>query len=78
MPKWRWLLSDIFNKLWLRASAFCLIGIFTALIAFFMKDFIPEHISRKVGADSVDAILEIIASSMLQAILPALLPQQDR
>lgn len=65
MPKWQWILRHFKGKLWLRATVFCGVGIFTALIAFFVKDYIPEDISRKVGADAVGTILNILASSML-------------
>ncbi|MDO9458787.1 MAG: DUF2254 domain-containing protein [Alphaproteobacteria bacterium] len=65
MPKWQWILKTFGSKLWLRATFFCLLGIFTALFAFLVKDFIPNDIAGKVGVDAVDSILHIIASSML-------------
>ena len=65
MTHWQWLLHQLNKKLWLRSSLFCFAGILSALFALVVKDFIPEHISQKVGADAVDKILQIIASSML-------------
>ncbi len=65
MPKWRWVLGHLNEKLWFRATLFCVIGIFTALFAPLVKDYIPEHYARSIGADAVDSILQIIASSML-------------
>ncbi len=65
MSKWEWVLSQFSKKLWLRASLFCIAAVITALIAYIFKGFIPEDVSRKVGAEAVDGILQIIASSML-------------
>ncbi len=65
MSKLSWLLKQFTSQLWLRATLFCGIGIFTALVALLIKDFIPEDISRKVGAEAVDTILHILANSML-------------
>lgn len=65
MPKWQWILKQFTSRLWWRATIFCLIGILTAFFAVLFKDFIPPHISRTVGAEAVDAILGILASSML-------------
>jgi len=65
MSKWQWILRQLGNRLWLRAGLFCLLAIFTALAAVLLKDFIPTGIPQKVGANAVDNILQIIASSML-------------
>lgn len=65
MSKLEWLWANFTSRLWLRATLFCVIGILTALFALVAKDFIPEDMSRKVGADAVDAILHILATSML-------------
>lgn len=65
MSKWQWLLKEFGSRLWVRASLFCVLAIATAFAAFFLKGFIPEDTSRKVGAEAVDGILQIIASSML-------------
>lgn len=65
MPKWRWVLGHLNEKLWFRAALFCVIGVFTALFALLVKDYIPEHFARSIGAEAVDSILQIIASSML-------------
>ncbi len=65
MTQWQWLLHQLNKKLWLRSSLFCFAGILSALFALVIKDFIPETMSQKIGADAVDKLLEIIASSML-------------
>ena len=65
MSKWQWLWRQFSKKLWVRTSLFCILAVLTSLAAIVLKDYIPQDISRKVGADSVDKILQIIATSML-------------
>ncbi len=65
MSKWQWIFRQLGNRLWLRSSMFCLLAVATALFALVVKDYIPDGVSRKIGADAVGKILEIIANSML-------------
>lgn len=65
MTRWQWLLSQILRKLWLRASAYALLGVVTALIAIGAQYYLPWKLPEIVGADAVDSLLNIIASSML-------------
>lgn len=65
MTRWQWLLSQILRKLWLRASAYALLGVVTALIAIGAQHYLPWKLPEIVGADAVDSLLNIIASSML-------------
>lgn len=65
MIKWQWILKQFSSKLWVRASLFCVLAILTAFVGLLAKDSIPDAFSRKVGAQSVDGILQIIANSML-------------
>ncbi|MEQ7918462.1 DUF2254 domain-containing protein [Xanthomonas sp. WHRI 1810A] len=65
IARWRWLLHQLTKRLWFRATLFSLLGVATALLAVVFKDFIPESLPAKIGADAVDKILGIIASSML-------------
>ncbi|MBD8599933.1 DUF2254 domain-containing protein [Pseudomonas sp. W2Oct36] len=65
IARWRWMLTQLTKKLWLRATLFSLLGVATALISILVKDSIPFSLSARVGADAVDKILSIIASSML-------------
>lgn len=60
-----WILSQLGNRLWIRAAVFCLLGIAIALLGVAVKDKLPQDLSYKIGAGSVDDILNIIASSML-------------
>ncbi|MHB9842003.1 DUF2254 domain-containing protein [Paraburkholderia terrae] len=63
--RWQWILKQIVRKLWFRASLFSLLGVATALVALGVKNYIPADVSAEIGADAVDNILGIIASSML-------------
>lgn len=65
IARWRWVLHQLTKRLWFRASLFSLLGIATALFAVAFKDYIPESLPTRIGADAVDKILGIIASSML-------------
>lgn len=61
----QWLLLKITRKVWVRATAFSVLGIVTALIALVVKRYIPADIPTKIGSDAVDSLLNIIATSML-------------
>ena len=63
--RWQWLLARLSRKLWVRASLLSVLAIVAALIAIALKPYIPESVSASIGADAVDHILTIIASSML-------------
>jgi uncharacterized membrane protein len=65
IARWRWLFHQITKRLWFRASLFSLLGVATALLAVVFNDFIPASLPARIGADAVDKILGIIASSML-------------
>ncbi|TAA51105.1 DUF2254 domain-containing protein [Shinella sp. JR1-6] len=63
--RWGWLLSQLGRRMWVRATLFSILAIVTALIAIVLAPFIPGDLSTRIGADAVDNILGIIASSML-------------
>jgi len=65
MARWRWLATRMAKRLWFRATLFSLLGVVTALLAVVFKDAVPVTLSARIGADAVDKILGIIASSML-------------
>lgn len=63
--KWRWWLNQVVRRIWFRATLFSVAGVVTALLAVVLSPYIPNDIQTKIGADAVDNILAIIASSML-------------
>ena len=65
MSRWQWLWRRLTRRLWFRAALFTLLAVATALVAAVAEPFIPYDISAKIGADAVDNILGILASSML-------------
>jgi uncharacterized membrane protein len=65
IARWRWITNQLTKRLWFRASLFSLLGVATALLAVVFRDLIPESLPARIGADAVDKILGIIASSML-------------
>lgn len=65
MSHWLWALKNISSHLWPRALFFGIIAIVTALASIYLKDFIPNELSYKIGAGAVEDILRILASSML-------------
>ncbi|OJF95676.1 DUF2254 domain-containing protein [Pararhizobium antarcticum] len=63
--RWIWIFSQIARRIWFRASLFSVLAIATALVAILIRPYIPNDLPTKIGADAVDNILGIIASSML-------------
>ncbi len=53
------------EKLWVRVTSFAVLGLATALAAFALRPLIPDSLAGIVGADAIEPILQIIASSML-------------
>lgn len=65
----QWLLLQIARRLWFRATAFSVLAVATALLAGFAKRYIPADIPGKIGAEAVDALLSILATSMLSVTI---------
>jgi len=65
MPRWRWILTQLTRRLWVRATLIGLMGVAAAILAAVVERFIPWGFPTDIGADAVGSILNIIASSML-------------
>lgn len=65
MGRLRFRLREVAGKLWVRVTSFAVLGLATALAAFALRPFIPDSLAGLVGADAIEPILQIIASSML-------------
>ncbi|KGM07753.1 hypothetical protein LP43_0169 [Methylophaga thiooxydans] len=63
--KWQWFLTQLTRTLWVRASLFALLAIFTALVAIPVERYITTPFPLSIGSESVGALLNILASSML-------------
>lgn len=57
--------TKLSKRIWVRAFLYALLGIVTAIFALFVRDIIPEELSRKISTKAVGNILTILASSML-------------
>lgn len=65
MSRWLWVLKQLTRRLWLRASLIGALGIAAAILAAVAERYVPWNLPGNIGADAVDGILNIIASSML-------------
>lgn len=65
MPRWRWFLQQMVRRIWFRAAAISGASVILALAAAVLAPIIPYEFSVTMGADAVDDILTILASSML-------------
>lgn len=65
MSRWQWLLTLFARRLWLRVSAIALIGVATAAAGIVFAPYVPDAWTIKIGAQAIDGILNVLASSML-------------
>lgn len=65
LSKTQWILSQLTRTLWVRASLFAILAIITALIAIPLEHYLNYKVDINIGADAVNNILNILASSML-------------
>ncbi|MEQ1938006.1 DUF2254 domain-containing protein [Mesorhizobium sp. CN5-321] len=65
ISKWAWLWHLLSRRLWFRASMISLLAVAAAILSLILSPYLPFGLSTSVGADAVDHILNIIASSML-------------
>ncbi|GGF20397.1 hypothetical protein GCM10011321_09900 [Youhaiella tibetensis] len=63
--RWLWLTIQVTRRIWFRASIFSVVAVLVALLGIALDPYIPSDLPAKVGANAVDHILSIIASSML-------------
>jgi len=65
ISKWQWLLAQLSRTLWVRASLYVVFSIGAALLAVLVERMLPGPLPIDIGADAVERILDILASSML-------------
>lgn len=65
MQAWRWALSQLTRKLWLRASVYGVAGVAAALLAAAFSRFVPDALAKPFGGGTVNALLNVLASSLL-------------
>ncbi|MFZ1470641.1 MAG: DUF2254 domain-containing protein [Paracoccaceae bacterium] len=65
ISRWRWLLLQFSRRLWLRVTFMALIGVVTAAAGVVLAPYVPDAWTIKIGAQAIDRILNVLASSML-------------
>lgn len=63
--KWRWILSQLLQQMWLRAALFGILAIAIALLAVPLEKLIENPLPFAIKSAAVADILDILASSML-------------
>lgn len=63
--KWVWAVRRLFGKIWAPVVGYGLVGVIVALAAPFVPRFLPAGLTAKIGAEAVEPILTILATSML-------------
>ncbi len=58
-------LRRLIKSMWFRASAFSALAVVAALVSIFGERYVPPGLSTSIGADALDHILGILASTML-------------
>jgi len=65
ISRWRWLLLLFARKLWLRVTLMAIVGVATAVAGIVLPPYVPDAWTVKIGAQAIDGILNVLASSML-------------
>lgn len=65
MPRWRWILGELFSRIWFRAALIGALSVLLALAAAGLAPLLPYEFSLRIGSNAADNILTILASSML-------------
>ncbi len=65
MNRWIFLFRRLSRQLWWRASLYAALGVIAALAGAWGAPFAPDVLAERFGGDSVEAVLTILASSLL-------------
>ena len=65
MDRWLFAWRGLRRRLWFRASLYALVGVIAALAAVAGAPWVPETVAERLGGESVEEILTILASSLL-------------
>ncbi|MGD9542649.1 MAG: DUF2254 domain-containing protein [Methylocystis sp.] len=63
--KWAWRLSHFFQQLWVRVTLYAIAACVTAFAAFLLRAYVPHWVNQELGAEALESVLTILASSML-------------
>ena len=65
MNRWIFLWRKLRRQLWVRATAYAGVGVAAALLAVLLAPWVPAQMAERLGGQSVESILTILASSLL-------------
>ncbi len=65
MKRWQYYWRKLRSRIWFRASLYAGFGVAAALLAVIASPLVPEAVADRLGGESVEAILTILASSLL-------------
>lgn len=65
ISRWQWLRLQLTRQLWLRVTFVSMLAAIAALIGIAPVQFVPDRFSTLIGADSINNLLQILATSML-------------
>lgn len=65
MNRWKFYWRRLTRELWVRATAYALLGVGAALLAASGARWVPDAMAERLGGESVEEILTILASSLL-------------
>ncbi len=65
LKKWKFLLKQLSQRLWLRASLYAALGIAAALLAAAFSPFVPPALAKPFGGGTVNSLLNVLATSLL-------------
>lgn len=65
MTRWRYYWRVLSTRIWFRAGLYAAFGIAAALVAALAAPLVPQDMADRLGGESVEAILTILASSLL-------------
>jgi len=68
ISQWRLFLKELFEKLWFVAVLYAALAVFTNITAIMIGPLLPDGLGASLGAGSVEAVLTILASSMLSVV----------
>ena len=58
-------LKRLTEKIWVPIGGYAALGVIAAALAWALRGWIPDELAFSIGADAIDSILNILASSML-------------
>lgn len=65
ISRWQWLRLQLTRQLWLRVTLLSVLAAAAALVGVIPFHFVPNRYSTLIGANAIDNILHILATSML-------------